>query len=449
MIVFSTFLALSVAFLLVLFPLFGLMGALLIIFVTLFFIDLEYGILAIIFVIPWAWNSLAIQSGLISVKLSYVLITIAIAFFLYKLLIAKEYHWIKTPLDKGLLFFLAINLLSLVVAIDLAWSIKEFFQILLYIVTFFLLTNTLTTRQSINRAGKMLVLATTSLAIVGLLGLSGYKPEAAGSFSRVLAGFKDPNLLANFLLMGLPLALAFTLGENSLRKKIIYFMSLALIGAALLLTYSRAGWFTGIFIFMLVIYLTKSRMAGIAIMLSIFLVVGIFGFSNLASYKERATLDDPSTRTHVYYWLTAATVSAKHPLLGIGVGAFPIFFSRYQGTSMLPPKEIYGEKIYIAEKPGRQRAAHNALLQMWSEIGTVGLLAFLLVIGIFIKTMLSSIAATTDGRMQFILIGLFASVIGVLIHNLSITNLIDHFWMTLGIATAATRISALSPKPKT
>ncbi len=434
----------------VLSPQIGLYAVILAVFVLILAVNIELYVLATVLVIPWAWQSMAIQVGPVSLKATYVLIALGFCGLLYRIATTKGMRWVRTPLDMPLLIFLGISLLSVGISTDPAWSLRETVQTAVYIVYFFLMTNVLTTEESVRRAANTIILATVSVAVIGMSGALGHGVTHTGGFQRMLAGFTDPNLSANYLLAGFPLAFALALGKyKDFSTKLLYSAATVLLGVGLVLTYSRAGWAIGIVALLLVSFLAKTAFKGIAILIAVVVVLGLLGAPSLQErVVQTASLSESSNLSHFYLWKSAWTVITSHPILGVGAGAFPIFFSRNFGTSVLPPTEILGKQVYFSSMGENGVLAHNAFLQMWAEIGSFGFIVFLFIIARFLKTTVARLNDIEQEHSRLLLVGLLSAFTAVVLHNLSITNLIDHFWAVLGIGMAGARVIGLQRQVK-
>jgi hypothetical protein len=56
------------------------------------------------------------------------------------------------------------------------------------------------------------------------------------------------------------------------------------------------------------------------------------------------------------------------------------------------------------------------------------------------REMLFSIRGAPDKETRLFAIGIFAAFIGIFVQNLTITNLIEHYWATLGIGIALSQV---------
>ena len=82
--------------------------------------------------------------------------------------------------------------------------------------------------------------------------------------------------------------------------------------------------------------------------------------SHLVSSIRNITLSDRNVQERFVFWQDALKIVRDHPVFGLGGGAFEETYRRYQS-------------YYYSSTQ-----THNHYVQMWAEVGTVGLFIFLL-----------------------------------------------------------------------
>ncbi|MDP2934545.1 MAG: O-antigen ligase family protein, partial [bacterium] len=149
---------------------------------------------------------------------------------------------------------------------------------------------------------------------------------------------------------------------------------------ALMFSGSRGVWLSAVFPFLVVIFLfifrKEKTLKPFLMMLIIFALA--FPVSSLVlsqSYedgedatlafkraKSIADMEELSVKSRMGIWKTSFQSVIEHPLLGVGIGNYPV---------------VLGENISAAKKGA---SAHNLYLDIASEMGLLGLAAFLLII---------------------------------------------------------------------
>ncbi len=179
------------------------------------------------------------------------------------------------------------------------------------------------------------------------------------TYFRAIAIFPDPHMLALFLGMLFPLAVALALKERKKR----WIIASCVIFLADLLTFSRGGYLGLLagFIFLLFIFrkviVSRYKMALFLTSVAIFLILIIP--NPLASrFFSSFNLKEGSNEGRIAMWEKAVETIKNHPLLGVGIGNFPLEVN---------PLVNYRVPIY----------AHNTYLDIASESGILASFAWI------------------------------------------------------------------------
>jgi tetratricopeptide (TPR) repeat protein len=232
----------------------------------------------------------------------------------------------------------------------------------------------------------------------------------------------NPNSLAGFLVMGLPVIVAF--GINAERSKRIFWYALALlVGAVVILTLSRSGIAALVCSSLLFGVLIVARRIGRGRVKSILVFAGI-SFASGICLGAYAILNEFLTEVSNHdlskFDLVAKALkwSSKEALwLGVGRGAFSVSFVEYLGS--------------------RVRFTHpeNILVQWISEWGLpVAALLFLLLSVMVVRRLLQTHSLTT-----------MAALVGII--TIVIQNLLDFGLELSGVAVVAAALLAVGLTP--
>ena len=226
------------------------------------------------------------------------------------------------------------------------------------------------------------------------------------------------------LTIALPLGLLFA-GAIEREKILIYAFIAGLMGVALVMTSSRGGIISliaEILFFVVVTAIMRppgehhrhhhrhshSRLKGALtrVGLGLTLMGGLFvgvilmgGESSLTRFIDTVNTDDPSTgRTH--FWSVTLEMIQNHPVLGTGLGAFGVIYTRYDSRNGL----------YRLEQ------AHNDYLQIFSDAGIFGaLLALMFVVVLFYRAFQR--AHSDDSSRRGIALAAVGGCFAVLVHS--------------------------------
>lgn len=181
---------------------------------------------------------------------------------------------------------------------------------------------------------------------------------------RAISTLENPNMLAEYLILLLPLAAAQWILHSGVRRRTAAFLSCGIIGLCVVLTWSRGAWLGlifGAFVFLLIwsrrsIYLIVAGVASVPF-LPLFLPDSI-----IQRFTSIGNLGDSSTSYRVNIWRGAVHMLKDYWISGVGVGeaAWGTVYPRYSLAA-------------IETAPH----AHNLYLQTWVQLGIVGLILLL------------------------------------------------------------------------
>ncbi len=184
------------------------------------------------------------------------------------------------------------------------------------------------------------------------------------TFLRASSFFPDPHMFSFYTGMAIPVAAMFYFLSQS--KKTTWLVITMTLLLADLLSFSRGGYsglFFGIGLFLVSIGvknrwpLKRILIGGITTVCFVFLFLWApFGSRFLSSFS----LQDGSNTERLRLWHEAMLHIAKRPLLGVGLGNYPL---------VVKPSATYREPIYV----------HNLYLDIVVELGIIGFGGFILV----------------------------------------------------------------------
>ncbi|MBF0331533.1 MAG: O-antigen ligase family protein [Candidatus Omnitrophica bacterium] len=168
-----------------------------------------------------------------------------------------------------------------------------------------------------------------------------------------------PNVLAGFLMLGMPVAAGLFVIARQWALKVLCIISAAVMLTAFFFTYSFLGW--SVFLFtatIMVFILWRSGFLRIPPKMGPWVMAGIFLlmvlFSVVVIRKNFASSISPRKE----YARVVASVITEHPWRGVGFGA-------YRAASLK----------FVDNREGLTGFAHNAYLQIWAEAGIAALIA--------------------------------------------------------------------------
>lgn len=272
------------------------------------------------------------------------------------------------------------------------------------IVIFIVMVNVVRTEARLKRLLFLAIIVSIWLSIgaindyrLGLATVEGYRAGGRGT-----GIFGNSNDMALHLVTIIPIAVALFFGTRARVGRILFGASALLMIAAVVLTYSRAG-FIGLLVALTFIALRIGRQHRLAIAVgALIIITGFFAFAP-GEYGTRVlsifvpSLDrmgSSDSRRAVLY--RSIWTAVRHPLVGIGMGNF-------HNVSF------------------RELVSHNAYTQVAAEMGMAALVFYIM----FIVTPLrrlgqiarETFAMRSNSRYYYLAIGLQASLLAYTVNS--------------------------------
>jgi len=195
-----------------------------------------------------------------------------------------------------------------------------------------------------------------------------------GTFAdgRVVIGqMFDPNDLAFVLVSCWPLNLIYISKGNFLYRRLIALIGVFIEIVVIMLTASRGGFISLIFVFVLLIVRTKYTLKrshkimfvclSLLVLMQFTEVINITRINSITDIGDDYNVSDETGRIKI--WKTGIRLMLTHPLTGVGASCFAEAIGRDRAERGL--KEIW-------------QAPHNSLIQIGTETGILGLVIFIL-----------------------------------------------------------------------
>ncbi|MFC1837736.1 O-antigen ligase family protein [Thermodesulfobacteriota bacterium] len=266
------------------------------------------------------------------------------------LLMQKTLDWdwkrVVTPLDLLIVLLLLLASVSTYFSTLRPASVKALLLLLNYAAVYYLVTYTVRKRRQQYVFAGLIICQGFFLATFGLLKLAGlqifpwFHYRDLPDFGALTATYGNPNHMAGFFEMAIPLGLGLLLADDSPKRNITYAPVIFLMGIGLVLTMSRGGWSCAMLglIFLAAALLFKRdfprRRTGIALTGSGIVLVLVM-LSSYPAVRELLTVPeviDQAGGLDGRLQVTKAVIAMiqDRPLLGFGPGTFAYSFLQYQ-----------------------------------------------------------------------------------------------------------------------
>jgi len=355
-------------------------------------------------VAAWRWREALLVATALGFASGHAVVGAGLlAIVLLGELFAGEPLWIRTALDPGLWMLCAVALVSGLVSEypDNALVSAAVLTAVAAVVV------RATVLASLRRSGfghGFLAAWAAGGAVAGAWGITRLGSAAD---ARIWLPYLTSNELGTTLATAAAL-LAGLAADGHRRLRLAAGAGLAVVVAALVLTWSRGAWLgaaAGLAV-VLILGPRQGRRLGLLVVVATLLVTIPLAAPRLRWHLERildlAPTQGPFSRVAV--WRIGARVFAERPLLGSGLSTFGFMYERHRSD---------------ANGPEIAPSAHNLLLNVAAELGVAGLAAVALLIGAGLRAMLRWRARHPPGDRQRQTATLaLAAAVALLVHQL-------------------------------
>ncbi|NLJ98578.1 MAG: polymerase [Tissierellia bacterium] len=390
------------------------------------FHDIRVGVIIAIIVLPF-----------VDFVIGLIYIAFIIGVYLYNVFFKGVNPLKKEAIDFPIILFAILILISAITSVDFQGSLRDLIFHFIALGFVFVLVNTIDTKRDFNIFITFLVIAATLVAILGLfqytdaIRIEGSWTDFINNPStniRIYSVLDNPNILAEYLVMTIPISIALFWYSKRIHKKLLFFITTSILLLSLVLTLSRGGWL-GLSFGMIVFALLVEK--------KLLFIIPIFAIM-VYSLPERILnrlmsignyLEDSSSSYRIKIWKIALEVIKDNWLVGVGLGYIPFKMVYESYASNMPTYHI-----------------HNTFLQIVGEMGVMGLMVFTFFMFILFKYSIKRLIKGEDRYIQVMAGGLLSGLAALLVHGivesiLFMPKIIITFWTLVGLILALMRIS--------
>jgi putative inorganic carbon (HCO3(-)) transporter len=355
--------------------------------------------------------------------------------------------------------------LTLAVGVNLAWvlitcftseepmvSIKFFLSRLWYVVGFFFIaTQVFRNPGNIRRFIWMFIVPLTIVALYTIVVHSTHNFDQKPAHWVMQPFFKDHTSYGAILAMFYPLTWAYLWSKNlSINTKIVIGVIMAILTLAIILSYTRAAWVSLAGVLVLFVLIQIKVRWWVILLLALGSVGAYFTFEDQIMMKlEKNRQDssddlaehvnsisnvatDASNLERINRWSAALRMFEERPFFGFGPGTYKFYYAPYQHSSQL---------TIISTNFGDLGNAHSEYFGPLAEMGVLGLLTLLTVIGLALYKFIVVYYATQSREMKLVLMGTLLGFVTYVVHGV-LNNYLDldkaniPFWGFIAILVA-------------
>jgi polysaccharide biosynthesis protein PslJ len=417
---------------------------------VLFDLEIAYaGVIGVVALLPFA--SLPFSVGFTPTFLDLALLALVGAWGL-TFVLGPDQELVTTPVGGPVLAFALLAVAAFVAGLShgalTSYLVRHFAETLLSIFIFYLVVHSVQDTGRLERLVRWLVLGAVAAAIVGIvlyvipeeltiralssLGRFGY-PTGQGVIwhirddpelmKRATGTSVHPNVLGSLLAFGIVLLVPQLLSKRPVFPHWVGWPLAALLGIGLVLTISR-GAMVGVGLAVLTISMMRYRgLLPILAVAAMLFLVSPWSQGVAGHFIEGFQFRDLSTQMRMGEYKDALTLIQRYPFLGVGFAGAPDI------------------DIYVA--------VASLYLTVAAQMGLVGLVAFVVVIGVVLWRFWRrrqvthgspALEALWYGLHAAIITGAISGVFDRFFFSLDFHSSVTLFWLMVGLATAATEL---------
>lgn len=394
---------------------------------------------------------LQVDIGNFSVTIFRVLVLLTGIGLIIKVFINKD-KLMHSPLDIPVILFIALCVLSIINSQYKLVGATRFIFLMLLFLTTAVIANLIKDKKFLNTLNNTILISCSITVLLVLFEFLVFYKSMFTGIHRLMGGkvgtfYSMPHALARDINTFFPFVLLMTFHVSSVKRVLLIILASLMI-LILILTSVLAGWLGTIASIAIILifsalrkqYFFKAKY--IKIFLIVFfigaLIVALLAPTQLISYHFKRfsyifteTESFISGTTRGYVWQTAERVFLDHPLLGVGLGNFPLRYPEYMVA-----------KVGIQEKVFTKHG-FNVFVDIGTEVGVFAILVFLWFLARHAKYCIRHLLAIKDPYLGSILLASFAASVAVFVQMQTESGPFwaNNFWCMLGLSLATIGIA--------
>lgn len=295
-----------------------------------------------------------------------------------------------------------------------------------------------------------LVLTSGVMALAGMISMVA----ARDNVGTMAFAMTDHQIYGGFMMILFPIPVIAAITEKDHKRQLFAQISAALTAIALLMSGTRSAWvgvlveILALFAFSFIGYRNQRKDAGTnkAFLVPILVAVSSVGIFLALARGEVASLlfsrrSTTSNMIAIQYrqrmWFGAGELIKQSPLVGHGLGSYPVLQEQYTGFGRT------GDKV-LATNASLGEMAHSFWLQTAAEQGIFGASLFAAVIVVFVVSAARRLFYLDPGVRRSLLLATTASIAGFAVDAIAnpawqFSQASMYIWLMLGLGVASLR----------
>jgi len=354
--------------------------------------------------------------------------------FLLKTVYDENFKWRKEGIGIG--FFLFVLFLSSLLSFSPVKSLMVWGMYLIFAGFYFVIVNTLRTKEQVYAILRTFVLLGAIVALYGIFQyIFGWNTSNAWideemfeeATMRAYSTMENPNVLGEYLLLLIPISAIFIFKKGGTSWEKILYSGIFLLGAVcMIFTQSRGCWLGLILAAAIFITFYNGKLWAIApfVLLAIPFLLPEAMMDRMMSVGD---MEDSSTSYRVFIWKGTFRMLRDFWIGGIGMGegAFRSVYPIYSYIGIIAPH------------------AHNTFLQLVVEGGIGALCIFVAMMGSFLKKISSAFSSSAKNSIDAVTaLAIGSGVSGFLLQSMFDYTFYNYRMMAMFFMILAIGISA-------
>lgn len=251
---------------------------------------------------------------------------------------------------------------------------------------------------------------------------------------RITGGIVNPNFFAAELVVSLVLGGFMLAVARRADMRLLLAGFLLTYGISFVLTQSRGGLIALATALVVAVVVAGPIRPQVVVTILVVLALALTYYVRLApqSLRDRVTnISAQGSAGRADEWRIALRIGADHPLLGVGLGNYPVVSPQYAASTI---------NLIAVRHALQGSVAHNTYFETFSELGGVGLTLLLAILGATLATAIRGIRSLSQiGDLETAILarGLVAGVIGLLVaYGFGSGEYQKQLWVLLGLLIA-------------
>lgn len=369
------------------------------------------------------------MSAILPTMVSAGLVALAFLSYVLHLIFGKEGKYVSTSMQGWIAVFIGFVIYSALTGPSIKAGIPILMIYLVFTMAYILIVNTITTRSQWKALVILFVAAATVVALFGIF-QNFFMASTTASWvdeemftdikTRVYSTLDNPNVLGEYFILMIPIAVALLLKIQGGMQKVIYTLCNLAMFLCLMYTWSRGAWI-GVVLGIVFFILLKDRRWLVICFVGLLLMPSILPESIMARLTSIGNMKDSSTSYRVAIWLGSIKMLKDYWLTGVGLGS-EAFLSAY-------PRYALGGADFALH-------SHNFYLQWIVDMGITGIVIYA---GIMLNSF-KTIASVKEKNtlIKTVLLAMAGAMIGYLFQGMAENlwynyRMILVFWIYIGM----------------